>query len=973
MNIKNEFSETDKTIKTPIINKILSYKIFIIVLSIIFTIIIVINTIRNATTVYSGTHYMALPSKFYIQKPLYLQKLINNSPSTFEIIPTGSFLLGINNKILDKNATLDSIKLLIENGSVHSVTIFSLNKVNYIKDLDKSDRYIKLSENYLVDYSQIRTNFIRELNTGVFIGYVEEDGATDIAGIKAGDVLLSIKDTSLKIIVTDDGNEVLDETSLRFLRSQEPGVPTPYNILRNNQIITFDVRLATLGVPTQIVFLLIEGFLFFICGLIFSLSKTSLTAAKLTGLAFILFGFILPATVSNYPVTYDNFTFIKVYLYNVAFILFLPILLNSLIYFPSENTKLIEKKWLIKILYIFYIINIVIFSLLYFYDLNLLRQTPFLISFSLGIAYFITISIIFKKYKNKDYRILGSIISVLWLLGFLSIFLGSISVLLNSKVLSAISQYSHLYLIILPVTYLYSIAKYKLLGIDFKIKRGAQYLIISTVWKIGLLFIFIILLKLISEININFPDVKISSRNIQVFLISLFDESDVIMNKVFFSFAVFIILLFGWKLNGLFQSFLDKKYYRGSYDYMSAQTELTKLLMKSFSVENLANTFVKAVTDLSRLKQAGLILFSPLKEYWSGKIFCYNNTKSEKYTIEIPINLLNKIKNIKEKININYLEKDLREFLKVYDFQFVLPITGKEKNYGVLLIGEKLSETVLNSSDIDFISALSTSASVGIENSLLYEELAKQERIKQELEIAHKIQIASLPQQVPEIKNLEISAKSIPALEVGGDFYDFLNGKTKKFTVIVGDVSGKGTYAALYMSKVQGIFQTLNEFYDSPGKLLINANKFLYKHIDSKSYITAICASFDIEKNIIYLARAGHIPMFYYNKAVNEVRKVQPEGLGLGLSDDRTFEFSLEQISINYKPGDIFVFATDGITEAMNLNYDQYGENQLFEIVKDLNDKPAKVITEEIIKSVKNFSGSAKQHDDITIVIVKSI
>ncbi|MCX7833330.1 MAG: SpoIIE family protein phosphatase [Ignavibacteria bacterium] len=952
--------------------KIFLFRSLIILLSIALTIVIAINTYRNATTVFSGTHYMSLPSKYYIQKTLYLQKLVNNLPYEKDTIPVGSFLLGINEKILDSNITLDSIKNIINNQSLNSIIVFNLKKVTHIKDLDKRNRFFLLADTFIVDKNQITGEFIKELNEGVFIGYLEKGEPTDLAGIQAGDVLLNIKGTPLNIINTQ-GAEVLDEASLKFLRGQEPDVPIPYNILRNNQIISIDVKLATIGFPTQIVFILLEGFLFFICGIIFALIKPQLIAARLTGIAFILIGFFLPATISNYPIAYDTFTYLKVYMYNVAFFIFVPILLHSFIYFPSPNTKLIEKKNLILILYILFSLIILPFSILYFYNAELTKQPYFILIFILGLIYFIILKIIFRKHQANEYRTLSHKFYALWILGFIAILMNPISFILDSTLLKKISEYSHLILIAIPLVYFYSIAKYKLLGIDFKIRRGAQYLIISIIWKISLIVFFIIFLIILSDININFPDIKISIKNIQVFFLSKFDEYDVIYNKIFFTLTIFIIIFLGWKFNKLFQKHLDKKYYRGSYDYMSAQTELTRQLMKTFSVQNFANTFIRKITELARLKQAGIILFSPTTEYWSDKIFCFNQTKLEKFLIEVSSNLSSSLKNIREKISISYLKEDLMNFLKKYDFNFVLPIIGKDKIYGILFIGEKLSETTLNSSDIDFINALATSASVGIENSLLYEELAKQERLKQELEIAHKIQIASLPQSVPKIKNLEIFAKSIPALEVGGDFYDFLNGKDNKFTIVVGDVSGKGTYAALYMSKVQGIFQTLYEFYDTPGKLLTNANKFLYKHIDSKSFITAICASYDTERNMLNLARAGHIPMFYYNKEVNEVRKVQPEGLGLGISDNKTFEFSLEQISINYKPGDMFIFVTDGITEAMNNYYEQYGESNLIEIIKDFCTKPAEVISEEIIKSVKKFSGDVKQHDDITIVVVKAI
>ena len=113
---------------------------------------------------------------------------------------------------------------------------------------------------------------------------------------------------------------------------------------------------------------------------------------------------------------------------------------------------------------------------------------------------------------------------------------------------------------------------------------------------------------------------------------------------------------------------------------------------------------------------------------------------------------------------------------------------------------------------------------------------------------------------------------------------------------MVGDVSGKGTSAAFYMSKIQGILQTLNEFAPSPGQLLVKANRLIYKNIDSKSFITAVGASFDTNCNELFLARAGHLPIYFLNN--KKVSKVQPGGIGIGLSGEDVFNENLEQRKI---------------------------------------------------------------------------
>jgi sigma-B regulation protein RsbU (phosphoserine phosphatase) len=259
---------------------------------------------------------------------------------------------------------------------------------------------------------------------------------------------------------------------------------------------------------------------------------------------------------------------------------------------------------------------------------------------------------------------------------------------------------------------------------------------------------------------------------------------------------------------------------------------------------------------------------------------------------------------------------------------------------------------------------------VAVENAFLYEELTEQERYKQELQIAHRIQMASLPQRVPYIKGLDISAISLPAFEVGGDFYDFLNGQEGKITVVVGDVSGKGTSAALYMSKIQGILQTLNEFSSSPEQLLVKANRLIYKNIDSKSFITAVGASFDTNKNELFLARAGHLPIYFLNN--KKVSKIQPQGIGIGLSGEEIFNENLEQRKINFITGDVFFFVSDGITESVNNSGEQYGEYRLIEFIEKNSYLSSKQMCDGIMSSVKQFSDEMKQFDDMTVVVVKA-
>ena len=288
-----------------------------------------------------------------------------------------------------------------------------------------------------------------------------------------------------------------------------------------------------------------------------------------------------------------------------------------------------------------------------------------------------------------------------------------------------------------------------------------------------------------------------------------------------------------------------------------------------------------------------------------------------------------------------------------------------------MLTGEKRSESPFHQDDLEFLTSIAKQASVAIENAFLYEELAEQERLKHELEIARQIQLASLPQTTPIMDGLEIDGVSIPALEVGGDYFDYLNGQPDEITVIVGDVSGKGTSAALYMSKVQGILRSLHGFNPSPRDLFIHANTLLCKDLEKKSFITAIGGFFNSKSHSMRLARAGHLPLYYYNSKTEAVESVTPKGLGLGLKNSTIFSAQLEEKKIKYRAGDVFLFITDGITEAQNEQGEEFGEERVSLILKNNHHLPPHEIRNAYFSALERFATDSYQHDDQTLVVVK--
>ncbi len=825
---------------------------------------------------------------------------------------------------------------------------------------------------YVVKKSDLPDDFLRYIPGGSFIGYIIPDGATDRAGLKIGDVVFTIKGNEIKF-VENDVNEDMTLDFLKYFRGLPRGEAIPYEVLRGNENLTIDVWLSTFGISTTIFFVILCGLCFIALGIFYGLKRPNLVTARIISVTFIILGFNISSSLGANPPDFDIFAFIRLYLTNSSLFLIFPLIFHSLLYFPGINTHIVNNKRYIRTSYLIALVSVIIFSYFYFVDYMALNSGFMIYFILLNLVYYLFIRIFFRKFELSENRKVSRIINLTWLLIIFINFAPFLLGLFRVKVPSYYEENDFFLLFLIPIAYLYFTWRYRLLDIDLRLKRNIQYLVLTALLKSIFFIIFIFLLWKVSNLNIGFPKINISLSSIEISSVPLDKTANIFYNKLFFILIAFISGTILYRIGMRGQNFLDKKFYREKFNYKYAQEELLRLFQSKFTIESLAQIIVEKVATLVRIKYAGVVFTGDGKRIWEGKIFCFDNQKSASYEMMFDKNIIDAMKGYKGTFSINYLPEDLKVYFEVNNFAHIIPIRTNERLLGALFIGEKLAETPLKGEDFEFLSSLVTSTSVAVENAFLYEELTKRERFKKELEIAHNIQIASLPQHVPVVPGLDIFATSVPATEVGGDFYDFLDGKANGITIVMGDVSGKGTSAALYMSKVQGIFQTLHEFNLSPIKLMIRANQLLYKHIDSKSYITAIGANFNTELKSLCFARAGHLPLYYFSNRIKEIRKIQPSGIGLGLSEKNIFDFSIEEIKIEYFTGDIFLFISDGVTEALNRAGEQFGEQRLLELVKNNHESDSKNLVDNILESVQSFSSDTNQFDDITVVVVKSV
>ncbi|MCX5677604.1 MAG: CHASE2 domain-containing protein [Candidatus Omnitrophica bacterium] len=240
--------------------------------------------------------------------------------------------------------------------------------------------------------------------------------------------------------------------------------------------------------------------------------------------------------------------------------------------------------------------------------------------------------------------------------------------------------------------------------------------------------------------------------------------------------------------------------------------------------------------------------------------------------------------------------------------------------------------------------------------------------IENELQIARKIQESFLPRSTPSIEGLSISVAMFTARQVGGDLYDFIPFANDRLGVMIGDVSGKGVPASLFMAMSVGAFRTFASSGAKPEGVLAGLNIKLINESSSNLFVTIFYSIFDMKNRAFIYSNGGHLPVLYLNKEGKPQFLDVRDGAPLGLLDG-----PYSGGEIKFGPGDVFIFYTDGVTEAMNQKSDMYGKERLLLAAEKNRHLPPDKMLAEIEKDLRRFERQIDQHDDITIIIVKAV
>jgi phosphoserine phosphatase RsbU/P len=520
-------------------------------------------------------------------------------------------------------------------------------------------------------------------------------------------------------------------------------------------------------------------------------------------------------------------------------------------------------------------------------------------------------------------------------------------------------------LVLFPLTLTYVIVVQKAMGVGVALRQGLQYTLakggIRVLQAVAIGAVVVASTTMASNVNHN------RWQKIVVILVGVT--------------AGFTIR----RINDRLRTWVDRRFFRESYDVERILTDLSDHVRSINEPKSLVETVAARISEILHVPQVAVLLggngfyqpafamgyvTSPLVAFPS-KTGTAKVLQSQKEPARVFLN---------DRSSWLYHEDDMsdeeRGKLATLQSELLLPLAVRDKLLGFISLGPKRSEEPYTGSDVRLLKTVAAQTGLALENANLLvtiaEEIAHRERLNREVEIAREVQERLFPQKLPPIKGLDYAGHCRPALGVGGDYYDFLALPEGKLGIAIGDVSGKGIAAALMMASLQASLRS--EATRAPENLaaaVASINRLVFEASSSNRYATFFYGQYDPAELKFTYVNAGHNSPMLFRAASDTIVRLEPGGTVVGLLEEACYE----QGSVYLSPGDVLIAFTDGISEAMDVDDEEWGEEHLIDSVRGSKLSSAAPSARELLNSIfadaTKFAGIAPQHDDMTLVVLR--
>jgi phosphoserine phosphatase RsbU/P len=555
-----------------------------------------------------------------------------------------------------------------------------------------------------------------------------------------------------------------------------------------------------------------------------------------------------------------------------------------------------------------------------------------------------------------------------------------------------------------PLSFVYAIVRHQVIPVRLILRRSVRYLLVSRGFIIvQALVVFAVLSFLLTGSRLAAID-------------RLGDRADIIVTMAATAAAIGVLTL----LNQQVMPIIDRRFFREAYDAHQVLSELGMEMRSVTTVRQMLELAVAKIQEALHVESINIFLHDRLRGDYPCAISSsleatgvtaadfdsslllpaggYAVKKMRRSALPLAVDLPVWGQGLPTtEAEIIELRQEERAMLRRIRSKLLLPITTKDKLLGIISLGPRLGDLPFSREDRQLLMAVALQMAFAMQNVELVQQVAAEERLRQELELATTVQRRLFPECPPESVSLDLAGVCHPAHGVGGDYYDFIQLENCKLGIAVADVAGKGISAALLMSTVQASLRSRAQSVNGNLiELVSSMNQLLHLSTDAASFATFFYAQFDEQTRMLTYVNAGHNPpiLVHAGSPLRAQRAGSGGASGLAAipveeSPVEAFELRVrlltsggpiigafsdceyEQESIQMEPGDVLVAYTDGVTEAFNSREEQFGESRLREIVTRSMHLSAADLSSEIVERVRNWCGDTAQQDDLTLVVMK--
>lgn len=413
--------------------------------------------------------------------------------------------------------------------------------------------------------------------------------------------------------------------------------------------------------------------------------------------------------------------------------------------------------------------------------------------------------------------------------------------------------------------------------------------------------------------------------------------------------------------------------------YLNALLNVAENLAEQESLDDALDTVVTLTTLLVGVKRASVFLYDPAaREFRAAQAYGLPPALQGRFErLRFPIgkpphDAFTELWTRREPLFIaNAKTSELVEtnLAALFELESVVlfPLVARGEMVGALGVDQGANEHHFNPEEIRVLNGIANQAAVAIERSRLDEQAELKKRLDYELGLARQIQTSFLPAAPPRLPGYDIAAAWHAARLVGGDFYDMIPLPHQRLGLVIADVSDKGLAAALFMVLTRTIIRTMAIGKPTPREAIERANDVIIADAQSDMFVTAFYGVLETTDGTITYVNAGHNPPLLYRHADRTVSPVKEHGIALGIVPN----VEEPQVRIGLACGDVLVMYTDGVTDALDKDEEEFGASRLTEAVQDHAEKSAQEITDEILRAVQEFTAGTPQFDDLTLLVVK--